>query len=194
MATALTPNIRICSSMVERHAVNVGVIGSSPFRCAKKKNTIYIKKLEMTDLKKIINSEINKILNENRITKRVYRGGSDVSSEHYSNATFYTDSEIEAKNYSKYFHQNDKIYTKTIDFKNPLVLVKSEIGYGGLYDIFLKIFGEKFIPDVYAFPFNINDSDRNKIINYARNNGYDGIVMDDTDITDKNVIRSYIEI
>jgi hypothetical protein len=148
----------------------------------------------MKNLKKFIATTIREYLNENRITKKVYRGGSESGSGHHSNATFYTDSEIEAKNYADFFHHNDKIYSKIIDFKNPLILVKSEIGHGGLYNEFLKIFGEKYLPDVYGFPFNINDSDRIKIINYARNNGYDGIVMDDTDISDKNKIRSYIEI
>ncbi len=148
----------------------------------------------MKDLEKFIVTTIREYLNENRITKKVYRGGSEIGSGHHSNATYYTDSEIEAKNYADFFHGNDKIYSKIIDFKNPLILVKSEIGNGGLYEELLNIFGEKYVPDVYRFPYILNDSDRIKIIDYARNNGYDGIVMDDTDISNRNRIRSYIEI
>lgn len=148
----------------------------------------------MKDLRQFIKTTIREFLNENRITKKVYRGGSEFGSGHHSNATYYTDSEIEAKNYADFFHGNDKIYSKVIDFKNPLILVKSEIGNGGLYDEFVKIFDEKYAPDVYRFPFSFNDSDRIKIIDYAQNNGYDGIVMDDTDISNRNRIRSYIEI
>lgn len=148
----------------------------------------------MSDLRRFIKTTIREFLTEDRITKKVYRGGSEFGSGHHSNATYYTDSEIEARNYADYFHNNDKVYHKNINFKTPLILVKSEIGHGGLYDEFIKIFGEDVKKDVYAFPFNISDSDRIKIINYARSNGFDGIVMDDTDTSGKNKIRSYIEI
>lgn len=148
----------------------------------------------MKDLRKFIATTIREYMNENRITKKVYRGGSEIGSSHHSNVTYYTDSDIEAKNYANYFHDNDKVYSKVIDFKNPLILVKSEIGHKGLYDMFVKIFDDGNIPDVYEFPFNINDSHRNKIIDYARNNGYDGIIKDDSDISGRNRIRSYIEI
>lgn len=50
------------------------------------------------------------------------------------------------------------------------------------------------MPDIYMFPFGVSDTHRREIIKYARNNKYDGIIMDDTDYSYSGIIRSYIEI
>ncbi|OQC44338.1 MAG: hypothetical protein BWX59_01976 [Bacteroidetes bacterium ADurb.Bin028] len=143
------------------------------------------------ELRKIIATTIREYLNENKITKTVYRGGSEIGSNHF-NATFYTDSELVAKDYAKQLHGNNKIYKKNISFNNPLVLIKSQIGEGKLYEILVDIFGELYVPNVYNFPFELNDKQRISIIEYAKNNGYDGIIMDDTDFNKQGIIRSYI--
>jgi hypothetical protein len=149
------------------------------------------------DIRKMIDKVKNfkQFVNEGTLLpKKVYRGGSEYGSDDYLNSTFYTDSEIEAKKYAKELHSNNNLYVKELNFKNPLILVKSEIGDGGLYDELAKIFGDKYMPDIYMFPFGVSDTHRREIIKYARNNKYDGIIMDDTDYSYSGIIRSYIEI
>ena len=125
--------------------------------------------------------------------KKVYRGGNEESSDLFNKCTFFTDSEIIAKEYADFLHYNDEVYTKIIDFKNPLVLVQSLVNQNDFIKLLSEILGENVTENFYhTFPFNMNPVFANKIINYAIKNGYDGVVMDDTDITHKNIIKTYI--
>lgn len=132
-------------------------------------------------------------LNEIFLRKKVFRGGSEIGKYH-PKATYYTDSEFAAKEYAKNLHGNNKIFAKNLSFKNPLILVKSEIGHESLHQLLSYIFGPDNGPDVYNFPFSLNGKMRKKIIDFALENGYDGIIMDDTDFYEQGVMRSYIEL
>ena len=103
--------------------------------------------------------------------------------------TFYTSSKKGALTYGKHL-KNSQLIEKVISFNNPLILVKNN---KQLYDLLTVIFG-KFMPSYYEFPFSLSDSHREMIINYGIENGYDGIVMSDTDYDFKNIITSYIVI
>ena len=103
------------------------------------------------------------------------------------------DTEVFSDDYPIIYKTEDDII-RELNFKNPLILVNSELGEGGLYDELAKIFGEKYMPNIYMFPFGVSDTHRREIIKYARNNKYDGIIMDDTDYSYSGIIRSYIEI
>jgi len=61
------------------------------------------------ELRKLIETTIREYLNENKITKTVYKSGSDMGSN-YFNITFYTDSKDVAKKYVEKLQGNNKIY------------------------------------------------------------------------------------
>ena len=125
-----------------------------------------------------------------KFPKKVYRNGKEKGSILFNGATFYTDSEIVADQYGEY---NDmKTHSKMIDFKNPLILVKSLLGENKLVKSLDNIFNNN--GDELLYDFHRTIENKNKIIEYTRNNGFDGIIMDDTDSTGRNSIISYITI
>jgi hypothetical protein len=123
------------------------------------------------------------------VTEKVYRCGNEQTEMFGGGVVFYTSSKDAALTYGKHL-TNPSFITKTISFVNPLFVLD---GYQ-LYEVLVDIFGKKEMPDVYRFPYSLNDEHREKIIEYAVRNKYDGIVMGDTDYDFEEVIVSYIEI
>lgn len=146
-----------------------------------------------TNLKKVDIYENLSNDNKKIYSQKVYRGSESMKgSKFYDGATYWTDSLNDAENYLEYMYNNvGKIFIKNIKFENPLILNIDE--KNNLMKKLHLIFDEKDIPDISNFPFNLNDKGRKKIIRYAKDNNYDGIIMNDTDFHNKKIINSWIE-
>ncbi len=113
--------------------------------------------------------------------KTVYRGGTPHGG--FNEGYYFTDQQFSAGEYAQLYGNND-IYKAEIIMNHPIDFTLYENVH-----LLEEITGKKR-PDIY--PGKLTIEDRFKMVNYAKQNGYDSMIHKDTDAHNTNYITSYV--
>lgn len=111
-------------------------------------------------------------------------------------AIWWTDDEGVAEGYRDSYEENSGIISAYLSIQNPLDLRSKKTGIKKIEKALSEIYGKKIeIDDTYGLQLGVARAivwDNSKAVKWAIDNGYDGLIHDDTDVGGRHTHTSFV--